>query len=525
MAHTGLVHETGEHQLQSETRALLDAVTALSSDLDLGSVLSRIVEVATRLTDAEYGALGVIGPNDTLVEFVTTGLAESTRVQIGDLPHGRGILGLLIHEPETIRLDDLSAHPASVGFPPHHPPMSTFLGVPVRIRGTVFGNLYLTEKRGGASFDDADADLVEALARTAGFVVENARAYGLSERRRRWLETSAELSAALQPPVDPRSAMAYVARAARAMSRARGVAVVGLGHARAVSVEPVDAATIDAALDELGMVTDAENHPWQQVGALHALSIPLRAHLAEGGLLVALFDEPSPDVEDRELLVSLADQAALALDRAQAVENREQLAVMTDRERIARDLHDVVIQRLFATGLQLQGISLMADDPRVAARIEASVDELDTTIREIRQTIFELQSREGGSLRAALLELAHEYATVLGFAPRVRTSGPVDTVVTDEVQAHVLAVAREALSNAARHASATAVGVEVSVDAHEVVLTVSDDGVGLPADRIESGLRNARLRAEELGGGLDLGANTPRGTRLVWRACPDGRLP
>ena len=188
--------------LPGPAQALLDAVTAISSDLDLRGVLLRIVEAATELTGARYGALGVIGADRTLVEFVTTGIGPEQHRLIGDLPRGRGILGLLIDEPEVIRMADLSAHPQSAGFPPNHPPMTTFLGVPVRIRGTVFGNLYLTEKAGGEPFTEQDQLLVEALARTAGFVIENARAYGLSERRRQWLEASAELADALQPPVD-----------------------------------------------------------------------------------------------------------------------------------------------------------------------------------------------------------------------------------------------------------------------------------------------------------------------------------
>ncbi len=217
--------------LPGAAQALLDAVTAISSDLDLAGVLTRIVESATELTGARYGALGVVGADRTLVEFVTTGITEEQRRLIGDLPRGRGILGLLVKEPEAIRLPDLGAHQQSSGFPPNHPPMTTFLGVPVRIRGTVFGNLYLTEKAGGVPFTEQDEMLVEALAGTAGFVIENARAYGLSERRRQWLEASAELADALQPPVDLGRALRRITEAARAVSGARAVAVVGLAGA------------------------------------------------------------------------------------------------------------------------------------------------------------------------------------------------------------------------------------------------------------------------------------------------------
>ena len=193
-------------ELSSSAQALLDAVVAISSDLDLTSVLQRIVEAACQLTDARYGAVGVIGGDGMLAEFITHGLDPHEREEIGAPPHGRGILGLLIKHPEPLRLQDLSQHPESYGFPPNHPPMRSFLGVPVRIRGAVFGNLYLTEKAHG-EFHDDDVLLVEALASAAGFVIENARAYTLSERRRQWLQATAELVDGLQPPLDMRTAL------------------------------------------------------------------------------------------------------------------------------------------------------------------------------------------------------------------------------------------------------------------------------------------------------------------------------
>ncbi|WP_296605448.1 GAF domain-containing protein, partial [Nocardioides sp.] len=237
----GNAHDEGHDEaLPASTRALLEAVAAISSDLDLHAVLSRIVEAATHLTGAQYGALGVVGSESVLVEFVTTGINAPHRAEIGDLPHGRGILGLLIHEPQPLRLDDLSEHPQAAGFPTHHPPMRTFLGVPVRIRGTVFGNLYLTEKAGGGPFTAEDQMLVEALATTAGFVIDNARAYGLSERRRQWLEASAELSENLQPPIELGRALSQVARAARSMTQAVAASVLRLDNGVAVHTTAVD---------------------------------------------------------------------------------------------------------------------------------------------------------------------------------------------------------------------------------------------------------------------------------------------
>jgi signal transduction histidine kinase len=457
------------------------------------------------------------------VEFVTTGIDERQRALIGDLPRGHGILGLLIEEPHAIRLPVLSEHTRSVGFPDHHPPMTTFLGVPVRIRGTVFGNLYLTEKAGGGPFTDEDQVLVGALANAAGLVIENARAYGLSERRRQWLEASASLVDALQPPVDLERALQLVTRSARSVSGALATAVLSYRHAdaRTVASEPEDLPRVEAALDQVvATPRTGSASTMTDLGALTALVIPLRAHLAERAALVALFDvDRAPDdVHERELLESFADQAALALDRAQALADREELAVISDRERIARDLHDVVIQRLFATGLQLQAVSVLVVNPEVTERVDRAVADLDQTIRDIRGTIFELQRQRAGSLRAELRGLVREYAEVLGHTPEVRTSGPVDSAVPDPVREQLLPVLREALSNVARHAQATRTEVEVRVTGQELDLTVLDDGVGLdPDDRQESGLRNARRRATGLGGTVELAPREPRGTVFSWR--------
>ncbi len=508
--------------LPGSTQALLDAVIAISSDLDQRSVLTRIVEAACELTGARYAALGVIGHDGTLVEFVTTGIDDEQRTLIGDPPTGHGILGLLIEQPRAIRLPVLSEHGQSVGFPPHHPPMTTFLGVPVRIRGTVFGNLYLTEKAGDVAFTDQDELLVAALASAAGFVIDNARAYGLSERRRQWLEASASLADALQPPVDLAQALRLITQAARSVSGARATAVLSYRYdaARTVTADPDDLERVTGALDEV-VATPRTGFDTTRadLGSLSALVIPLRAHLAERAALVALFEagQAPEDVEERELLASFADQAALALDRAQALADREELAVISDRERIARDLHDVVIQRLFATGLQLQGASMLPASPEISERLDRAVTDLDQTIKDIRGTIFELQRQRVGSLRAELRGLVREYAAVLGHTPGLRTSGPVDTAVPDPVREHLLPVLREALSNVARHAHATRSEVVVHVSPHELSLTVLDDGIGLAPDLNESGLRNARRRATTLDGTLTLEAREPRGTAFTWR--------
>ncbi|HYJ28132.1 MAG TPA: GAF domain-containing protein, partial [Nocardioides sp.] len=344
--------------LGADARSLLEAVSAISSDLDLASVLTRIVEAATAMTGARYGALGVLGTDGELVEFITTGIDDQTRALIGDLPRGRGILGVIIDDPSGLRLADLSAHPSSVGFPPHHPPMTSFLGMPVRIRGTVFGNLYLTEKAGPGPFTEADERLVEELARAAGHVISNARAFALSERRRQWLEASAELAELLQPPVDLRTALHQIVSTARRVSGSRAVALwssLGPEHDTVSVAGDVDA---EWAGSLLARARDASQPRPEspvvttEVDAIPLVVVPLRSHLAPVTALVAVAHQGSGllDVQDRDLFAGFADQVALSLDRTQALADRQEMVLISDRERIARDLHDIVIQRLFATG-------------------------------------------------------------------------------------------------------------------------------------------------------------------------------
>lgn len=516
---------TTPSDLGARTQALLDAVVAISSDLDLASVLRRIIEAATSLTAARYGALGVLGSDGELSEFVTTGMDEAMHALIGDLPRGRGILGVIIDEPEGLRLVDLSAHPKSVGFPANHPPMTTFLGMPVRIRGTLFGNLYLTEKDGGGPFTPADEELVEELARTAGFVIANARAYGQSERRRQWLEASADLGEMLQPPTDLDLALEQVVTVARAVSRARAVALwstTGVEQDRVAWDPDTRDEGLSEALDTLRrsrQVRPGDPVTTTHVNGVPAVVVPLRSHLAPAQALVALTEPDSPllDVEERELFAGFADQVALSLDRAHALADRQELAVISDRERIARDLHDIVIQRLFATGLQLQGIAAMVNHPAVEERLDGAVADLDATIKAIRGTIFELQERRGQSVRADIRSLVKEYVPVLGFTPAVRTSGPIDTVVSVELCGQLLAVLREAVSNIARHALADSAQVDVVALDDRLELRVTDDGIGMPTRVRESGLRNARRRAVDLGGTLEVSRVGASGTALVWR--------
>jgi signal transduction histidine kinase len=537
-----LTRVTGVLDAQERLRGLLDAVVGINADLSLERALERIVTAACTLADAQYGALGVLGggPGRRLREFVTHGLTADQRAAIGDLPAGHGILGLIIDRPEPLRLPVLGQHPSSYGFPPHHPPMQTFLGVPIRIRDRVFGNLYLTEKRGGGTFTVEDEEVVVALAAAAGVVIENARLFEDTTLRRRWLEAAAEVSSALLTDASGSAALTLVATRAREVpgadtaavlvpavdDRLQVVAVAGLPEDDLVGTYLETPGTHleagAAAAVVLAGVTDDRLAPLELLGgpAGSMVLVPLRTSVARYGVLVVGW---SPSAEqafldtDVRLIEAYADQAALAMQVAQGREDRSRLAVFEDRDRIGRDLHDLVIQRLFAIGLTLENASRLAERPEVTTRLSAAVDDIDATIKDIRRTIFELSAPpESRDLRAQLGDALEVVAPALGFLPHLTTVGPVDAAVADEVRGHLLAVLREALANAARHAAATTVEVVVAVG-DEVVLTVRDDGVGYRPRERRSGVRNMTERAESLGGTLTVATRAEGGTELVWR--------
>jgi signal transduction histidine kinase len=522
-------------------RALLDAVVAVGSDLDLHSTLERIVRAACRLADARYGALGVIGPDRLLVEFINHGISAEERESIGDLPRGHGVLGLLIEEPRPIRLEDITQHPRAFGFPPDHPPMHSFLGVPIRVRDQVFGNLYLAEKRGGEQFDEDDEDIVVALSVAAGTAIENARLFAQSRKRQRWLEAAAEITAVLLGEVRRTEALELVASRAREVAEAAVAMVLLFEEAAGQLIVEVVAGgdpaltgtAIEVAGSEFGAVVDQRH--LTVVGDLGAaaewampmhtgtaLLIPLSAAGTSLGALVVAYPPGSavlaedPDVS---LVETFAGQAALALERARAQDEREMLAVLGDRERIARDLHDVVIQRLFAAGMQLQTAGRLATRPEVRSRLDAVVDDLDTTIRDIRGAIFELRSSSAGGLRSDLRALVDQARAALGFRPDLRIDGPVDTAVPESIRPDLLAVLREALSNVAKHAGASKAAVHVAAEAGLLRLEVTDNGGG-PGELAPShghGVRNMRSRAGDLGGEFGLVPGPDGGTRLSWR--------
>lgn len=541
-----LLDRVGEVMASRERlRALLDAVVAIGSELDVRGTLERIVEAGCRLADARYGALGVLGSDGrTLAEFITRGMTAEQRSTIGLPPQGHGVLGLLIDEPRPIRLPDVSLHPAVHGFPADHPTMRSFLGVPIRIRDSAFGNLYLAEKRGGGEFTEDDEEILTALAAAAGAAIDNARLYTQMRRRQRWLEAATEITAVLLGDVRRTEALQLVAARAREVAEAdlamvllcdesttgqvvvevadgaggEGIDLVGARVAVAGSeFEPVLG---EGHLTVVGDLEQAARWP-QELTTGTALLVPLTAGgTALGALVVAYRPGSVAFAEDPDvaLVETFAGQAALALERSRSRDEREMLAVLSDRERIARDLHDVVIQRLFAAGMQLQGATHSISRADVLQRVNNVVDDLDNTIRDIRGAIFELRTPVYADLRAEIRSVVDAARNALGFRPTLVIDGPIDSAVPDDMRQTVVAVLREALSNAARHAKPGNVEVAAAIDDGCLALTVVDDGIG-PGDIVaRGGLVNLRKRAEELDGGLDISAAEPRGTRLRWWA-------
>ncbi len=410
--------------------------------------------------------------------------------------------------------------------------MRTLLAAPVRIRGTAYANLFLSERRDEKPFDDLDEQRVHALSTIAGIVIENQLSYSLSERRRRWLETFSELNELLLPPIGLDAAFEQIADAVLSASQANAVAIVQVpsqgDRVRVAALRGSTTRPHDLTDEQRGEVAQVARAAVASGAPMEvpvdsdrvAVFVPLRAHLTLPGVILVEFERSAlsaSDGEDRELLASFAEQAGLALDRAQALQERAEMAVVSDRDRIARDLHDVVIQRLFAAGLHLQKTRSMADDDILGARLDLTMKDLDQTIRDIRGTIFELQTRPQASLRNEIRDLVREYVPVLGFAPSVQMNGPVDSALEPGLQQHLVAVLREALSNIARHSGATSAGMELTVTGQELSLTVSDNGVGLPEERRESGLNNAKRRAAMLGGTFEIAPGEPRGTVLHWQ--------
>ena len=507
-------------------QGLFEAVISVAAGLELTSTLRRIVQAAVNLSDATYGALGVLGADGRVRDFIHVGMDEATVIDIGTLPTGRGVLGLLIDHPVPIRIDDIAAHPAAAGFPEGHPAMGSFLGVPVRVRGRVFGNLYLTDKRDGGHFTPADEHAVSALAAAAAVAIENARLFEFTRLRGLWLDGITRIDNAVLTGATTEDLMMLIASTARSLTSAQVAAIAVHEADDRFVVEYVDLAPGAPGAGLMGsLVSEGELPDWE--GAVVAL--PLSTPDRTLGILHLVWSDPTDILDDdlRAVAQSFAAQAAVNIVLAEARHERERLSIYEDRDRIARDLHDLVIQRLFATGMQLQGATRHSDLPDdVRARIGRAVDDLDETIREIRQTIFALHEPAEGSrdsLRARVTRESAQSGALLGFEPSVRFVGPVDALSAPGVAEHVVAVLREALSNAAKHARARHVDVVVEADASWLLLTVTDDGVGLEDSGRRSGLSNMSSRAAHLGGDCTIErVSAAGGTRLTWRVPTSG---
>jgi signal transduction histidine kinase len=532
---------------QGRLRELLRANQLVTGDLSLSAVLRRIVEAGRELVDARYAAIGVIAPGGGLAEFVHSGMPDDDVTRIGDLPEGKGLLGALLSDPAPIRLQRIADDTRSAGFPPGHPPMESFLGVPIRVRGEIFGRLYLSESRRG-EFTSEDEELITALAATAGVAIENARLYESARSRGEWLQASAAVTRQLlSAEIDAVDVLQLIADRSRDISGADLVAVLLPGENDGVPGLEVRVAVgadadglvgrwiprtdslpgrvfTEAAPVRLADVRDAGGpgvlvSPLVQVGPV--LAVPLLGSRSVHGVLWAarLSTAPAFTAVELDMAGSFASHAAVAIELAEARAEQHRTALLDERDRIAADLHDHVIQRLFAAGLSLQSISMVAEEGPTKQRLSRTIQDLDDTISQIRTTIFQLQHGPAGGpvgVRARLLDVIADVGPALGLDPGLRLSGVLEDRLADDLVADVLAVLREALTNVARHAQATRADVEVIATSTDLTLQITDDGVGVGQVARRSGLANMRRRAEQRGGTLTVTAPEPSGTRICW---------
>ncbi|MFJ7326979.1 GAF domain-containing sensor histidine kinase [Streptomyces cyaneofuscatus] len=541
-------------ELTARVPQLLEAMRSVGTGLELHSTLDRICATAAELAHARYAAIGVVDEaGEGLADFVTHGVPDDVARAIGRRPDGhRGLLGALIHDPEPVRLADLTGDPRSAGFPAGHPRMRSFLGVPIRVQGEVFGNLYLTEKQDGGEFSDYDLHMVRVLATEAGIAIGNARLYEAARQRERWIDGSVAVTTALLSGGDADDALSVVAEQARHLAASAAGIVLLPTEDGGLEIVAVSA---DDPSDSLGVIIPARSTVVAKLLAGEAVFIDDSATdsrmvtrladrfgpsmllpLQSGGRVLGALATPRArgarpfSRTERTLATQFASQAALALMMAEAQRDRERLAVYEDRDRIARDLHDLVIQRLFATGMMLESAQRRSVVPEVRTGVGRAVDELDVTIQEIRTAIFALQqgpAEAPSGLRTRVLREINMAAVPLGFKPSHRFLGAVDALVGELTGKNLVAALREALSNAFRHARASVIDVVVDATATlpdgraAVRLSVSDDGVGIPEGGRRSGLRNLARRAESLGGASWFGPGIGEGgggTTVVWEA-------
>ncbi|HET9780901.1 MAG TPA: GAF domain-containing protein [Candidatus Dormibacteraeota bacterium] len=522
---------------------LLQAGLTLASELSLPVVLQRIVDLAADVTDARYGALGVIGDAGTLVEFITTGISEKERKAIGALPTGRGVLGQLIHDPKPLRLRNIADQPGSVGFPSNHPPMHSFLGAPVQAMGRVFGNVYLAEKRSGSEFTAEDQEALVILAAQAGVAIANATLYEDIRDRERWLDALRDITEKVLASEPEAELLETIAEHASELAGADAGTIITVTDtpgelivAAAVGARSSDlrgktlpaAGSISGAVMRTGVtmaisdvsVDDRAFQPIVRLGRHGpAIFAPLRVPGGSAGTLMVtkLKGKPVFDRRRVNLVETLAAQASVAIDYARVQAEVRRLGLMEERERIAKELHDGIIQSLFAVGMSLQGAALTSRSPDTAVRIESAVEELDRVIRDLRNYIFGLRPGilADRQLDQALHTLADETQTRSHLAVDVDLDAGVAAALSGR-SADIVQLTREALSNVVRHAHASRAHLSLSRHGPDAILTVDDDGVGFDPNSgtVGNGLRNMRERAASLQGELDVSRRDGKGTRL-----------
>jgi len=536
---------------RDRVRSLLQAVLDVGRGLELPQVLHRVVEAAVTLADAEYGALGVIGEDRRLSAFVPVGMSGGTRELIGPLPQGHGLLGTLIRHPEPVRLADVAQHPDFHGFPAHHPPMRSFLGVPIRVRDEVFGNLYLTNRRGADEFDAEDEAVVSTLAVAAGVAIENARLYEEARHREAWLAAGAEITSALLADRPQTEVLRMIARhALRNVSadlgavlvrddgtrELRTVAAVGEGAELLTGLRPIRRAgpLTQALTGSRAVVVDDLTRELRVDGGLAlgpAVLVPVGTAEEARGLLLLARGKTRPAFGATETgpLLGFAAQAAVGIELAERRHRDERAATAQERERITNDLHDVAVRRLFALGMELRTARRMVKhSPEAVEQLARLADGLDTTIKIISSAVLRLRLWDSvGTPRRTLWEKAaatvEEAVTPLGLSLVLRMEGVADREVSDLVTDQMTAVLTEALDNVARHARARSVEIRLAVGDGALAVDIADDGAGIPERVVLGGLADLEDRAVVLGGGLLLEAAPGGGTRLRWRVPLAGR--
>jgi signal transduction histidine kinase len=531
---------------RDQTEKLLHVIMGITSDLELDATLERIIRAAIDLTGARYGALGVRDAQGALTSFIHQGIDSKLVEQIGPLPVGKGVLGVPLHDLRALRLENLADHPAAAGFPPGHPPMHAFLGVPIIIRGRVFGSLYMTHDVPSRTFTESDELAARVLASAAAVAIDNAQLFARVRAATKWTQASREITTALlSESLAAEHPLRLIAERARDLTGADQAIVllpeevgreegpaetlivstaVGLHSEEVIGQRiPIEGSTSGGVFRTgVPVITESFRHPIQaftDIGQRPAIVMPLSSDdVVIGVIAVARHQDDTPfDSSYLDLVNDFARHAAIALSLSSARSRQRELTILADRERIAHDLHDHVIQRLFAAGLDIQGTIARSGAPEINERLARTLDDLQGTIETIRSTIFELQSSpaSGMDFRVRLQKIVSDLAGDRDITTSVRVSGPVGGI-TGHVAEHAEAVATESISNAVRHSGASHLTVTVDV-ADDLTLVIEDDGHGIPEDNTRSsGLANMRRRADLLGGVCVVTSKPESGTQVRW---------